>query len=106
MVDGCSYSLRQERKMLRHAIVASAALAIISGTAVANPFHSRTTVHKTAHGMVETKQHKSLFGKLVTKRKVTENRMSGSAVSRSKTVTDPATGASKTNTTTKTTNGE
>jgi hypothetical protein len=92
--------------MLRHAIVASAALAIISGTAVANPFHSRTTVHKTAHGMVETKQHKSLFGKLVTKRKVTENRMSGSAVSRSKTVTDPATGASKTNTTTKTTNGE
>jgi hypothetical protein len=92
--------------MLRHAIVATAALAMISGTAVANPFHSRTTVHKTAHGTVETNQHKSLFGKLVTKRKSTQNTMSGSSVSKSKTVTDPATGKSKTSTKIDTTHGE
>jgi hypothetical protein len=92
--------------MLRYAIIGSAALAMISGTAVANPFHQTTMVHKTAHGTVVTKKHKSLFGKLVTKRKITQNTMSGSSVSRSKTVTDPATGKSKTSTKINTTHGE
>ena len=93
--------------MLRHAIAASAALAMISGAAVAGPIHhTAKAIHKTAHGMVVTKQHKTLTGKVVTKREAVSNGLTGSSVSKSKTVTDPATGASKTKTTTKTTNGE
>jgi hypothetical protein len=93
--------------MLRHAIVASAALAMISGAAVAGPIHHTTkTIHRTAHGMVVTKQHKTFTGKVVTKQKAVDNGLTGSSVTRSKTVTDPDTGASKTKTTTKTTNGE
>ena len=93
--------------MLRHVIIASAALAMISGAAVAGPIHHTTkTVHKTAHGIVITKQHKNFRGHLVTKRKVIENGLTGSSVSKSKTVTNPDTGASKTETTTKTKNGE
>ncbi len=93
--------------MLRHAIVASAALAMISGAAVAGPIHHTTkTIHKTAHGMVVTQPHKTLTGKVVTKREAINNGLTGSSVTKSKTVTDPDTGASKTQTTTKTTNGE
>jgi hypothetical protein len=93
--------------MLRHALVASVALAMISGAAVAGPIHHTVkTVHKTEHGMVVTKQHKTLTGKVVTKREAINNGLTGSSVSKSKTVTDPDTGASKTKTTTKTTNGE
>jgi hypothetical protein len=93
--------------MLRHVIVASAALAMISGVALAGPIHHTTkTVHKTAHGMVVTKQHKNLLGHVVTKREAVNNGLTGSSVTKSKTVTDPDTGASKTKTTTKTTNGE
>jgi hypothetical protein len=93
--------------MIRHAIVASAALAMISGAAVAGPFHkTETTVQRTAHGTIVTKRHKSLLGKMVTKRKATENTATGSSVSRSKTVTDPGTGVSKTTTSTKSTSGE
>ena len=93
--------------MLRHVIVVSAALAMISGAAVAGPIHHTTkTVHKTAHGMVVTKQHKTLTGKVVTKREAVNNGLTGSSVTKSKTVTNPDTGASKTETTTKTKNGE
>ena len=93
--------------MFRHAIVASAALAMISGAALANPIHhTTTTVHKTAHGEVVTKQHKTITGKVVTKREAVNNGLTGSSVSKSKTVTNPDTGASKTETTIKTKNGE
>src|ERR1044071_9920246 len=67
--------------MIRHAIVASAALAMISGAAVAGPFNkTETTVQRTAHGTIVTKRHKSLLGKMVTKRKATENTATGSSV--------------------------
>jgi hypothetical protein len=93
--------------MLRHALVASAALAMISGAALAGPIHHTTkTVHKTAHGMVVTKQHKTITGKVITKQKAVDNGLTGSSVTNSKTVTNPDTGASKTTTTTKTKNGE
>jgi len=107
MVDVMVSPLMQERKMLRHVLVASAALAMISGAALADPLHhTTTTVHKTSHGQVVTKQHKTLTGKVVTKREAINNGLTGSSVSKSKTVTDPDTGASKTKTTTKTTHGE
>jgi hypothetical protein len=93
--------------MLRHALVASAALAMISGAALAGPIHHTTkTVHNTAHGMVVTKQHKTITGKVITKQKAVDNGLTGSSVTNSKTVTNPDTGASKTTTTTKTKNGE
>ena len=93
--------------MLRHMIIASAALAMISGAAMADPFHTTvTTVHKSAHGKVVTKQHRNFHGQLVTKRKAVNNGLTGSSVSKSKTVTDPVTGSSRTEKSTTTTHGE
>jgi hypothetical protein len=97
----------QERKMLRHVIVASAALAMVSGVALAEPVGtSVTTVHKSGHGKVVTKRHMNHRGEMVTKRKVVKNGLTGSSVSKSRTVTDPATGSSRTVTRTRTTHGE
>ena len=93
--------------MLRYAIAASAALAMISGAALADPIHhTTTTVHQTAHGKIVTKQHKTLTGKVVTKREAVNNGLTGSSVRKSKTVTNQDTGASKTETTIKAKNGE
>lgn len=87
--------------MLRNLIVASAALAMLSGVALAD---SVTTVRESDHGKVVTKRFTNDQGQVVTKRKVVRNGIAGSSVSRSHTVTDPATGASSTTTITR--NGE
>ena len=70
-----------------------------------SPYHNRPFI-KRAHGKVATKQHKTFTGKVVTKREAVNNGLTRSSVTKSKTVTDPDTEASKTKTTIKTTNGE
>ena len=91
--------------MLRYAIVASAALAMVSGVALAEPVGtSETTVHES-HGKVVTNRHVNHRGELVTKRKAVKNGLTGSTVSKSRTVTDPVTGSSRTESRT-TTHGE
>jgi hypothetical protein len=91
--------------MLRHVIIASAALAMISGVALAEPAgNSVITVHRSPHGKVVTKRHVNHRGELVTKRKVVKQGLTGSSVSRSRTVIDPATGSRRT--VTRTTHGE
>ena len=83
--------------MLRYAIVASAALAMVSGVALAEPVGtSETTVHESPHGKVVTNRHVNHRGELVTKRKAVKNGLTGSTVSKSRTVTDPVTGSSRT----------
>ena len=77
--------------MLRYAVAAAAAVAIISGTAMAAPVGpTETTVKQTDHGTKITKHFINHRGEMVTKREA----INGNMVTRSKTVRDPVTGAS------------
>ena len=77
--------------MLRHVIAVSAALALISGVALAEPVgESTTTVKRSDHGAVVTKRFMNHRGEMVTKRKVITHGIAGSSVNRSRTVTDPS----------------
>ena len=80
--------------MLRHLIVASAALVLMSGAGLAEPVGpTHTTIRQSENGMHITKRFVNHRGDLVTKRKLIS---SDGTVSRSRTVRDPETGSSYT----------
>lgn len=83
--------------MLRSVVAASAALMLVSGVALAEPVGgSTTTITRTDHGKVIAKRYMNHRGEMVTKRKVINEGLSGSSVSRSRTVTDPYAGTTYT----------
>jgi len=83
--------------MLRYVIAVSAASIVMSGVALAQPVDtSVTAVYKSPHGTVVTKKHRNHRGLVVTNRKAVRHGYYGSSVSQSRTVTNPATGASRT----------
>ena len=85
--------------MLRYAIAVSAALAMVSGAAMAEPIGpSTTTMKQTDQGTSITKRYVNHRGDMVTRHKT----ISGNMITRSKTVRDPVTGASFTRSHTKT----
>jgi len=90
--------------MLRYLFAGACALALVSGPAMAEMDGGTKTVTVTrsndglgAHKVI-TKRHVSPYGHMVTKRIVKRDGFYGSSVARSKTVTDPMTGSSRTRT--------
>jgi hypothetical protein len=75
--------------MLRYALAASAALAMVSGVALAEPVGpAMTTIHQSDHGTSITKRFINHRGEMVTKRKL----INGNETVRSRTVHDPVSG--------------
>jgi hypothetical protein len=92
--------------MVRHLLAAASALVMISGVASAETDESgsktititRPVPHDMGANRTITKRYVNRHGNVVTKSKTFSDGFSGSSVSRTKTVTDPETGMSKTHT--------
>ena len=92
--------------MVRHLLAAASVLVMISGVASAETDESgsktititRPVPHDMGANRTITKRYVNRHGNVVTKSKTFSDGFSGSSVSRTKTVTDPETGMSKTHT--------
>jgi hypothetical protein len=93
--------------MVRHLLAAASVLVLMSGAALAqsDDVGSKTITispsapHDMGANKTITKRYVNHHGNLVEKKKTVSDGFSGSSVSRSRTVTDPDTGMSKSSTT-------
>ncbi len=89
--------------MVRYLLTAASVLALCSGVALAEPVDGTksVTIHKSPYGKTITKRYVNHHGMVVTKSKTMHDQgLSGSSVTREKTITDPAAGGSVTRSTT------
>src|SRR5260370_38840234 len=92
--------------MVRHLLAAASVLVLMSGAALAEFDQSgsktititRSAPHDMGANKTITKRYVNRHGYLVTKSKTFSDGFSGSSVSRSKTVTDPDTGMTRSHT--------
>ena len=72
--------------MVRYLVAAAAMIAVVGGTAVAEPYGAvEKTIKRSDHGAVISKRYMNHRGEMVTKRKVITHGIAGSSVSRSRT---------------------
>jgi len=92
--------------MVRNLLTAASVLALVSSAALAetDAYGSKTVTvtrsapHDMNSGRAITKRYVNQYGKVVSKSKTVRSGFSGSSVSRTRTVTDPVTGVTKSRT--------
>ena len=92
--------------MVRHLLTAVSVLVLMSGVALAESDYSSSKLitvspsapHEMGANRTITKRYVNRHGNMVTKKKTYSDGFSGSSVSRTRTVTDPDTGMSRSHT--------